>query len=131
MRTEPPIVTSSPPADGTHEVTWAPRLSRAKLHRLYTLDSLGIVDDELIAEVGHALEARCESILAVHDAQHGRVHCPRCAREDRTTLIPHHGHEDAPLLCPVCGWHTTWHTYRATFRHKQLNAGGAHAAFET
>jgi hypothetical protein len=88
-----------------------------------------VVDDELIDRVGYALEARCRSILAVHDAQRGQVHCPRCGREDRTTLIPHQGEPEAVLGCPVCGWQCTWHAYRKTFRRKQLNSGGALPAF--
>ena len=117
-------------ADGAAEVSWAPRISRAKLRRLYTRDSLGLVDDELIAEVGHALEARCESILAVHDARRGFVRCPRCAREDRERLLPHDGSAAAMLTCPVCSWSTTWDAYRATFAGKQLEAGETHGVYD-
>lgn len=115
--------------DGAAEVRWAPRLSRAHLRRLYLLDSLGIVDDELINLVGYALEARCRSILDVHDAQRGRVHCPHCARAGTTTLIPHEKRREEVLRCRVCGWHTTWQAYQRTYQHKQLNSGGAFAAF--
>jgi ribosomal protein L37AE/L43A len=115
--------------DGAAEVRWAPRLTWAQVRRLYKMDALGIVDDDLIQEVGLALEARCESILAVHDAQRGNVHCPRCAREDRVRLISHTRKPDDVLRCRACGWQTTFGAYQATYRHKQLNAGGAHAAF--
>jgi hypothetical protein len=122
---------TSSDSDGAAEVHWAPRLSRARLRRLYQLDALGVIDSELIDLVGHALEARCESILAVHDAQRGRVHCPRCAREDRTQLSerPMAHDPDTPFVCPACGWRTTWGAYRATYHRKQLNAGGAHTSF--
>ncbi len=120
-------------SDGAAEVHWAPRLSRARLRRLYQLDAIGVVDPELIDLVGHALEARCASILAVHDAQRGHVHCPLCARDDRTTLIERPMTHDpgTTLVCPACGWRTTWGAYRDTYHRKQLNAGGAHASFET
>ena len=121
---------STTPQDGAAEVSWAPRISRAKLRRLYTRDSLGLVDDDLIAEVGHALEARCESILAVHDARRGLVHCPRCAREDRERLVPHDGSPDAELRCADCGWSTTWDSYRTTFAGKQLEAGETHGVYD-
>jgi hypothetical protein len=116
--------------DGAAEVRWAPRLSHARIRRLYAMDALGIIDDELINHVGYALEARCRSILAVHDAQNGKVHCPRCALTERETLIPHSQKPAEVLHCPMCGWHTTWAAYQETYRHKQLNAGGAKRAFE-
>ena len=115
--------------DGAAEVRWAPRLKWAQVRRLYQMDALGVVDEDLIQEVGLALEARCEAILAVHDAQRGRVHCPRCAREDRVRLIQHTGKAEDVLRCRECGWETTFGAYQATYRRKQLNAGGAHAAF--
>ncbi|CAA9287483.1 MAG: hypothetical protein AVDCRST_MAG77-4409 [uncultured Chloroflexi bacterium] len=120
-------------ANGTADVRWAPRLPQGRLRRLYALDALGVIDDELIDHVGYALEARCRSILAVHDAQRGRVHCPccaRCAREERTRLISHAKRPEELLRCPDCGWQTTWGDYQRTFQHKQLNAGGAVRAFE-
>ncbi|HEU5318640.1 MAG TPA: hypothetical protein VFX49_21180 [Chloroflexota bacterium] len=123
----------TPPAvaeGGAAEVSWAPRISRTRLRRLYVRDSLGLVDDELIAEVGHALEARCESILAVHDARRGRVHCPRCARENQTRLLPHDGHLDSRVTCPACGWSTIWGAYQDTFLGKQLEAGETHGVYD-
>lgn len=120
---------ASPAAAGAADVAWAPRVSRSRIHRLYALDALGVVDDELIDQVGFALEARCRSILAVHDAQRGQVHCPRCAREDQQQLIPHQGRLDETLRCAVCGWQCTWDEYRKTYRRKQLNSGGALPAF--
>jgi hypothetical protein len=116
--------------DGAREVKWAPRLSHARIRRLYTLDSLGVIDEDRINDVGYALEARCRSILTVHDAQNGNVHCPCCDRTDRPSLIPHSSRPHETLHCPICGWHTTWGAYKATYQHKQLNAGGAKRAFE-
>jgi hypothetical protein len=120
--------TSGP--DGAAEVRWAPRVSRGKINRLYQLDAIGLVDGELIDEVGYALEARCRSILTVTDAQRGQVHCPRCARVGRTALIPHSGRPEETLNCAACGWSTTWDAYRKTYRRKQLNSGGALRAFQ-
>ncbi len=44
---------------------WAGRVSRAQILQLYATDAKGIVDEELIDEVGYALLTRCESITAV------------------------------------------------------------------
>jgi hypothetical protein len=49
---------------GLDEVRWAPRVNPSLIRRLYEADARGIVDDELFDDVGSALHARCQSILA-------------------------------------------------------------------
>ena len=102
-------------------VRWAPRLQPQKLRRLYERDAHGIVDAELIDEVGYTLHARCRSILHVADAMQGRVHCPECD----TIISTSAPQPDDPLRCPQCGWETTWQAYANTYRTQELGAGGA------
>jgi hypothetical protein len=81
-------------------VRWAPRLQPTRLKRLYALDAQGILDDELIDEVGSTLYSRCQSILHVSDAMNGKVHCPQCDTIiQRPTDDPAH-----VLVCPACTW---------------------------
>ena len=104
---------------------WAPRLSPSTLRRLYETDALGIVDAELIDEVAFGLLARCESVLAVTAAQAGTVTCPECAqpvRRDKESA-------DEVLLCPICGWTTTWTRYHSTYRRRQLFGGAGTPVF--
>lgn len=102
-------------------VRWAPRVQPSKLRRLYELDAQGILDEELLDEVGFALYSRCRSILVVSSAMRGKVHCSRCdAIIDRLTDDP-----DQVLRCPTCGWETTWRSYSNTYRTQELGAGGA------
>jgi hypothetical protein len=106
-------------------VRWAPRVAPGKIRKLYETDALGIVDGELIDDVGFALYGRCQSILTVTEAAAGRVRCPRCdtivVRQERDT--------DETLHC-VCGWGTTWARYHRTWQHQELYGGGAVGAFQ-
>lgn len=118
---------------GRDEIDWAPRVPKHKIRRLYESDARGLLDEELLDEVGIALYLRCQSILQVHDAQNGRVMCPRCAAQQRVSIIerpPRHGDiRDVVLTCPICDWTITWGAYHASFKRRQLNAGGAVGAF--
>jgi hypothetical protein len=111
------------------KVQWAAKVSQGKIKRLYTTDAQGIVDDELINEVGWALWERCDSILTVTAAHYGQVRCPACGttieREDRWSADEH-------LLCGTCGWQMAWAAFHQTYRGKQLfgaNAVDSFAAF--
>lgn len=99
---------------------WAPRVHPRLLKRLYALDARGILDEALIDEVGYALFARCESILAVTEAHNKRmVPCPLCGERI------HHAWDDSEVLnCGACNWRLTWGDYRKTYRKRQLHAGG-------
>ena len=95
---------------------WAPRISQAKIRRLYAMDALGIHDEELIDDVGYTLRARCQSFLEANEAAGGRAMCPVCGHG-----VPHKGNRDDILHCENCGWELTWGEYFETFQHKQLS----------
>ncbi|HEX2037834.1 MAG TPA: hypothetical protein VHS99_26990 [Chloroflexota bacterium] len=111
------------------KIRWAPKVGPEKIRRLYERDALGIVDHELIDEVGLALHARCASIVLVND---GMVRCPRCAtvfKVARTYRERARG-EPAPdpqhvASCPTpgCGWTTTAGAWGQSWRHRELHAG--------
>lgn len=101
-------------------VRWAARVSPHKIRRLYEQDALGVLDEDLLDEVGYGLYSRCRSILHVTDAMNGKVHCPAC-----DAIIEHHGSGDTVLVCASCGWQTRWEAYAATYRNQELGAGGA------
>jgi len=108
---------------GAEEIRWARRVKPEKIRRLYTLDAKGIVDEELIDEVGYAMYARCLSIRTVTRAAAGRATCPRCQAEVR------HAWEKNQLLeCP-CGWSASWGAYLKSYQGKQLHGGQAYPMF--
>ena len=118
---------------GRDEIEWAARVSKAMIHRLYVADAAGMLDDELLDEVGTRLYHRCRSILEVDAAKHGRVRCPRCDRAGRETIIERSmrpGAGDVEIICPACEWQVTWQDYMRTYKRRQLNLGGAAGAFE-
>lgn len=107
-------------------VRWAPRVQPHKLRRLYELDAQGILDEELLDDVGYALYSRCQSILHVSSAMLGNVHCPRC-----DTIIRRQGNDPSELLhCPTCDWETVWAAYHNTYCTQELGAGGAWEMFQ-
>lgn len=116
--------------EGASEVHWPPRVTKERLRRLYASEAAGLLDEELLDEVGITLYLRCRAILDVYSALHrGMVRCPRCEREGRETMVAREQatrrNPDPAIVCSICGWATTWNAYEATFRRRQLNPGGA------
>ena len=95
---------------------WAPRVEPGKIKRLYELDAMGVVDEELIDEVGWRLLARCESFIQAVKATQGEAACPVCG-----TIVLHQLRKDDLLICDSCGWQATWKAYFSTIQHKQLS----------
>lgn len=121
---------------GASGIHWPPRVTRERLRRLYASEAAGLLDEELLDEVAITLYLRCRAILDVESALHrGMVRCPRCERNDRETLFAREQatrrKPDPPIVCPICGWTTTWSAYEATFRRRQLNPGGATQYFQS
>lgn len=111
------------------KIRWAPKVRPEKIRQLYQRDALGIVDGDLIDEVGLALHARCTSIVLVND---GMVRCPRCGavfKVHRTYRERANGESvgdlqrAVPCLRPECGWHTTPAQWGQSWRHRELHAG--------
>lgn len=109
-----------------NEVSWAPRATQRSIKRLYENEASGLLDAEIVDDVGLTLLLRCESILQVDRAVRcGIISCPRCQHGKQTEF--RRGEDD--LQCPECGWAATWKDYWRTFKGQQLNAGGAGAFF--
>ncbi|MHB0877921.1 MAG: hypothetical protein ACYC5O_17935 [Anaerolineae bacterium] len=122
-------------SEGWERIHWAPKVQPGKIRHLYETDALGIVDDELVDDVGSALLERCRAVLMVSA---GRVACPRCGTEFALTpgtspWVPHTAaQESAPVTCPTpnCGWQTTWVEWHASWRHRELLGTKALPAIE-
>ena len=99
--------------------SWAGRVPRWKIAKLYANDAAGILDEDLIDEVGHSFLARCESILTATAAHRGNVTCPQCAR-----VIVHDIMSRPKLIRCECAWEIAWRDYHKSYRRKQLHAGG-------
>jgi hypothetical protein len=104
---------------------------QAKLRRLYERIATGLVDAELLDDVGYRLYARCQSILVVDGLRKRReLPCPACGSivslgDDWTGTDP-----EKVIHCQTCGWSLRWGDYWGTFRHQELGPGGATDIFE-
>ncbi len=112
------------------EVRWASRVNPSTIRRLYEADAHGIVDEELVDEVGFALYARCQSILRVTGAQHGQVTCPRCEAIVARKGAGPWDQPDEVIICSQCGWSVRWRDYLRSYQNKHLVGGGATAMHE-
>ena len=110
------------------KIRWAPRISQAKIWQLYQRDAQGIVDEELIDEVGIGLYARAESIILVSNRQ---IRCPRCRTVFHLGDPPQA--DDEVIACPGegCGWETTFLACRNSWRRRRLFGGGIQPMLET
>ena len=99
--------------------TWAPRLRKSQVERLYKSCGQGVLDEELIDDVGFSLYARCKSMLEVTASVRGKPVCPECGAAVERSRGP-----EAMLDCPSCGWKCPWKAYKKTHQRKGLFAGG-------
>jgi hypothetical protein len=106
----------------TSAIQWNPYVSQAKLRRLYESDARGLLDEDLLEDVGITLYLRCQSLVIATEALCGRAACPQCA-----TVIQHRCVKHTLLQCPSCGWMLPWYKYRQAA--EGLRAGGAMPAY--
>ena len=107
---------------------WAPRVARHAIRRLYRADARGLVDAELIDDVGFALYVRCQSIIRATAAHRGTITCPLC--EAAVPRARSRTVQGQVLRCAGCGWTTTWGRYYATYKRGYLNGGSALGAIK-
>ena len=101
---------------------WARRVSKPKIEQLYRSCAKGLMDEDLIDEVGYALYARCQSMLEVTEIwRTGRPKCPACG-----TILPewNWSEPDEMLVCPECDWTCPAKAYKRTYSRKNLGTGG-------
>jgi hypothetical protein len=102
------------------KIRWAPRLRQARLWQLYQSEARGLLDEDLLAEVGFTLLERCRSIDRV---TRGEVECPRCGQVFAVRRPGEWTLPEGSLPCPAgCGWSTTAGDYHASWRHRDLLA---------
>lgn len=97
---------------------WAPRVKPYLIRRLYECDAQGLLDSELLDEVGWALYSRCDNFIRADEARKGRVICPVCG----AVLAVERGSK-ALMHCAACGWVCPYRAYMATIKNQQLDGG--------
>jgi len=112
-------------------VRWAPRVPQQLIRRLYHSEGAGRLDEDLLAEAGIALFARCESILRATDANRGRLACPACNEVVEDRMQERFRNQSAQLTCGGCGWSATWGAVLKSLQGKELVGGAAERYFRS
>jgi hypothetical protein len=100
---------------------------RWKIRRLYEGEAAGLLDADLLDDVGLSLLERCRDILTATAAHRGRVRCPSWG----STVHRQTGRwRDEIVRCGGCGWSLAWRAYHNTYRNKGLVGGAAMPAIE-
>lgn len=104
------------------KIRWAQKINRSLVRRLYEQDARGIVDVELIDEVGNSLLVRCKDILIATATNQRLVTCPYCKAE----FSIRRGED---VLHCSCGWTGSFQSYRRSFKGRHLDGGTAVSFF--
>jgi hypothetical protein len=87
-----------------------------KLVRLYEANATGVVDDELLDDVGWRLWERLSDVIRVTT---GRVRCPACRTDFEARAAGQA--PDEPVECPGCDWSVTPRAWHESWEHRSLN----------
>ena len=99
---------------------WTPAVSRAKIKRLYEDDTKGLLDSDLLADVGYTFYARClQGKEEWEIMEEGKVRCHNCGN-----VLP-----VERLLACECGYQYTYKEYRKSFRANNMPTGAAKQIF--
>ena len=102
----------------TTKVRWAERVSPHKIHRLYESDARGILDEDLLNEVGYGIYACCQESLELGEATRGRVKCRACGSIIVRRLVNGQFDEAEVLKCSACGWEVACSDYHKSLLRK-------------
>ena len=112
-------------------IRWSPRVPPHKIRRLYESDAQGMLDEELLDEVGWSIYARCQDLLEVEEANAGRVRCRNCGHTivRRGVDVGPAGDKAEVLRCGQCSWQVTWGEYYRSLLGQGLLACGGQRMF--
>jgi hypothetical protein len=112
-------------------IRWASRVAPHKIRQLYASDAQGMLDKDLLDDVGYGIYVRCQALLEVAEAFRGRVKCRECGN-----VILRKGVNAGPvgdkaevLACDRCAWQITWRDYHHSLSGKSLHACGCEDLF--
>ncbi len=96
---------------------WLPKVTRRDLIRLYSADSKGLPDEELVDEIGFTLYARCvQGRDTWLDIEAGQLKCHHC----KSMLNYKKG-----LMQCACGYQYLFRDYMRSFRKENMPSGAA------
>ncbi len=84
--------------------------------RLYEANATGLIDDELVDDVGWRIWERLSDVIRVSS---GRVRCPVCGTEFEVRARGRS--EDDLVQCSGCEWSVTPRAWHKSWEHRNLN----------
>jgi len=104
-----------------HRIKWAAKIHPNILKKFYDMSASGVIDDEIVDDVGIRLYLRCESMVMISQKS---LYCPEC----KSKIII--AGEQGNLTCNNCDFTFTIEEYRRSFTHRELLLGNAAPYFE-
>lgn len=106
----------------TKDFKWAPRLSKNDIYRLYKSEASGLLDEELLDEVGIGFYSRCETIKQVTERL-----CPSCSEVIQGAFDGNN--PDRQISCQKCQWISKWKHYHRSYKTDRIHGGRAFKFF--
>jgi hypothetical protein len=98
------------------KIRWAPKVRTELLVRVYQQNARGLLDGDLVDEVGWRLWERLADVVRVTT---GRVRCPVCGADFQVRRKG--GRLDELRVCPGCAWSTSAVQWHRSWEHRDLN----------
>jgi len=106
----------------TKDFKWARRLSKNDIYRLYKSEASGLLDEELLDEVGIGFYARCKTIKQVTERL-----CPDCSEVIQGAFDGNN--PDRQIACQHCQWISKWEYYHRSYKTDRIHGGRAYKYF--
>jgi hypothetical protein len=90
-----------------------------KIRRLYESDARGMLDEELLDDVGYGFYVRCRDSIELSQAAQGRVKCHGCGAIIERQLVDGCFDASEILRCDECGWEIAPRDYHKTLLRKR------------
>jgi hypothetical protein len=105
-----------------NKYNWSPAVPRDKIKRLYESDAKGIINSELLDDVGISIYARClQAQEEMEIMDRGKIKCHNCR---------HILNYSPGLITCSCGYQYMYKDYRRSFRTNNMPTGGAAHIFK-
>lgn len=114
---------------------WCKKVSRNDLLKLYRSEAKGMLDEELLDDIGYTFYTRCTQAGQARELlDRGKILCHHCGAVlsgdvDKTGNYTPHLKSNLPMHC-ACGHSYTYREYRRSFRAASMPAGRAEPIFE-
>lgn len=111
-------------------IRWASKVPQKLIWDLYQSDAAGLLDEDLLADVGFRLYHRCRCNYLVTRRE---VECPRCGAVFALRETAPWRFEPGLNTCPTpeCGWQFTAEQWHDSWKHRDLLGSAAVPAIET